>query len=78
MTPDYCIAGAISYGGTIDKPTAYVADGTAHWHDRVLLDGSVLRWRRAATCKAEALDLAASLVGVPDDSPGWLLLEKTP
>lgn len=75
MIPDYCIAGTVSTGGSMGAPVTYVADGNAYWHDRVLADGTVLRWRRAATCKAEKADLDASLVGVADDCDGWLRLE---
>lgn len=66
--------GAVSRSGMGVNAKAYVSDGVARWHDRGI-PGAVLRWRRPAVNAAEAIDLAASLVGVPDDCDGWLRLE---
>ena len=67
-------AGAVSRSGLGASAKAYTSDGTPRWHDRGVT-GAVLRWRRPAVNDAEAVDLAASLVGVPDDCDGWLRLE---
>jgi hypothetical protein len=70
-------AGSVSRSGMGANAKSYVSDGTPRWHDRGTV-GVVLRWRRPAVNDLEALDLAASLVGVPDDCDGWLRLEDVP
>jgi hypothetical protein len=67
-------AGAVSRSGMGAEAREYVSDGVARWHDRGVA-GAVLRWKRPAVNDAEALDLAALLVGVPDDCDGWLVME---
>lgn len=67
-------SGAVSRSGLGAERKDYVSDGTPRWQDRDT-GGGTLRWKRPAVNDAEALDLSASLVGVPDDCNGWLLLE---
>ena len=66
--------GAVSCSGLGAERKEYVSDGTPRWQDRDTGNGT-LRWRRPAVNDAEAIDLAAALVGVPDDCDGWLTLE---
>lgn len=54
------------YGSTVAIP-----DQRGWWLERVLDDGTVLRWPRCARCVEEADDLEAALVGVADDHPSW-------
>lgn len=70
-------AGAVSRSGMGVDRKEYTSDGVPRWHDRGV-PGAVLRWKRPAVNEAEAADLAASLVGVPDDCDGWLTLENAP